>query len=396
MNISTEDRFLIHALQLPQDERWQQMLTRMCTPALNWPTVCQRADAVGLGPVLYRQLGAMQEDLNITDDGLEVLKSNYLRNLAKNTYFGIELKRILKAFQDDGIAVILLKGAALAETVYHDPGARVYRDLDILVKKADIECARQILQRLDYVIQVTTDAQEHYRRNHHHLAPMIHSEKAVVVELHWQVDCRIHVDIDAWWKRSVPATICGRQVRVLGWGDMVLHLCLHLFFSGVARSSLRDMYDIYRVLQHAGRSIDWTLFDAEVQRYDLREQIYAVLQTTKSIMDPLGDQVVWPENLSANPSLVAQMESIVFSKDHRYSFPGSLLTIKTEKRWSKKVCLLWNRFFPDTTRMALRYGIAKSSWKLYLFYLFRPLQLIWRYARCIRHFLPSKLLTYNR
>ena len=227
----------------------------------------QRADAIGLGPLLYRQLSGVKAQLKLPDDGMEFLKNIYLRNLAKNTYRGIELNRILKAFSDAGIAVILLKGAALAEGVYNDPGARVYGDLDILVKKADLERGRELLCRLNYTSSATASAQDYYRTHHHHLAPMIHQEKSVVVELHWNVNNRINVDIDAWWNRSVPADIAGCRVRVLGWADLVLHLCLHLFSGGETRNSLRGVYDIYRALQCAGASMDWALFDAEAHSY---------------------------------------------------------------------------------------------------------------------------------
>ncbi|WP_372683809.1 nucleotidyltransferase family protein, partial [Desulfosarcina sp.] len=183
MNISREDLFLVHALQHPHDDRWQQRAMQLRTPSLDWLSLFQRADAIGLGPMLYRQLSNVKEQLKLPDDGMEFLKNSYLRNLATNTYRGIELVRILNAFGDAGIAVILLKGAALAEGVYNDPGARVYGDLDILVKKADLERGHQLLRSLNYHANATASAQDSYRTHHHHLAPMIHQEKSVVVEL---------------------------------------------------------------------------------------------------------------------------------------------------------------------------------------------------------------------
>lgn len=336
MNISREDLFLIHALQHPHDDQWKQMAIQLCTPSLNWLRLVQRADTIGLGPLLYRQLSGVQAQLKLPDDGMEFLKNIYLLNLAKNTYRGIELNRILKAFSDTGIAVILLKGAALAEGVYNDPGARVYGDLDILVKKADLEGGRELLSCLNYTSSETASAQDYYRTHHHHLAPMVHQEKSVVVELHWNVSMRIDVDIDAWWNRSVPADIAGCQVRVLGWADLVLHLCLHLFSSGETRKSLRGVYDIYRALQCAGASMNWALFEEEAQGYGLGEEVYPVLKTTRNIFDPGGSRVVWPASLPADASMVAQMESIVFSMDNRNPYPGSLVAIQAEKGLRKK------------------------------------------------------------
>ena len=390
MNISREDLFFIHALEHPRDDEWRQMSIQLCTPTLNWSRLFQRADAMGLGPLLYRQLSGVKAQLKIPDDGMEFLKNIYLRNLAKNTYRGIELNRIIKAFNDAGIAVIILKGAALAEGVYNDPGARVYGDLDILLKKEDLERGRELLSRLNYTSNQTAGAQDHYRTHHHHLAPMIHQETSVVVELHWNVNNRINVDIDAWRNRSVLADIAGCRVRVLGWTDLILHLCLHLFSSGETRNSMRGIYDIYRALQCAGMSMDWTLFDAEAYRYGVREEVYPALQTTRNLFDPGGSRVVWPAFLPADASLVAQMESIVFSIDNRTPYPGSLVAIQAEKRLGKKILGLWKRFFPNPTQMAMHYGVAESSWRVYLYYLFRPLQLFWRYGKYTRQFIVPK------
>lgn len=390
MNITLEDLFLIHALQYPLDDQWEQKAVRLCTPPLNWSRLFQRADAIGLGPLLYRQLNGVKAQLELPDHGMEFLRNTYLRNLAKNIYRGIELNRMLKAFSDAGVAVILLKGAALAEGVYNDPGARVYGDLDLLLKKDDLERGRELLSSLNYTSSETAGAQDYYRTHHHHLAPMIHQEKSVVVELHWNVNNRINVDIRDWWNRSVPTDITGCRVRVLGWADLVLHLCLHLFSSGETRNSMRGVYDIYRALQCAGASMDWTLFDAEAHRYGVREEVYPALQMTRNLFDPGGIRAVWPAFLPADASLVAQMESIVFSIDNPTPFPGSLVAIQAEKQLGNKISRLWKLFFPNSTQMAMRYGVAESSWKVYLYYLFRPLQLFWRYGKYTRQFLVPK------
>ena len=68
MNISREDLFFIHALEHPRDDEWRQMAIQLCTPTLNWSRLFQRADAMGLGPLLYRQLSGVKAQLKIPDD----------------------------------------------------------------------------------------------------------------------------------------------------------------------------------------------------------------------------------------------------------------------------------------------------------------------------------------
>jgi hypothetical protein len=219
---------------------------------------------------------------------------------------------------------------------------------------------------------------------------MVHPEKSVVVELHWNVNPRIHVDIDTWWSRSMSTEIHGIPVRILGWTDMLLHLCLHLFSSGDTRKSLRGLVDVYRLLIQAGNTIDWANFDEQTRRYGIQQQVYAVLQTTKHIMDPKGRSAAWPVTMTTPLSMVTQMEAIVFSMEKDRVFPGSIIAIQTEGNWLKKIALLKRRFFPASAEMKAVYDIAGSSWKIYLYYFIRPIQLFWRYGRFTRHLLGTK------
>ncbi len=389
MDNHRENRTLVHALQLPQDDQWVMETRRLFASSSKWEAVFRRAETLGLGPLLYHQLHCYADDLNIPKETVALLKNAYLQNFAQNMFRGFELKRILRTFGDEGLSAILLKGAALAEAVYNDPGARAYKDLDILVHKRDLARARDLLQRLGYRTDSSIEVQENYRKNHHHLAPMIHDETSVVVELHWNINNRIHVDVDAWWSRSTAASISGLPTRILGWTDMALHLCLHLFSSGETKTTLRGLVDIHRLLVHAGESIDWTLFDNEAKRYGIQGESYAVLQTARNIFDPLGTRISWPV-LHTAPSLVALMEKTLFQKDQPNSIPGSLVSIGSEKRWRRKFALLQRRFFPNRAEMSYRYGISTSSWKVYVYYFFRPFQLLWRYGMFTRHLFLTK------
>ena len=385
-----ENLMLVHALRHPHDSLWMKEAKRLCASPLNWTEVFKCADSANIGPLLYRQLRAEKEALSIPEDGFDVLKNAYFINLAKNSYQGIELGRILQAFKNDSIDALLLKGASISEAAYHDPGARIFGDLDILVRKEDMDRAQELLGELGYQAEGTAESQEHYRGKHHHLAPMIHPEKSVVVELHWNINPRIHVDVDGWFHRSVIIQLFGIPVRILGLTDMVLHTCLHLFSSGETRTSLRGVVDIYRVVIAAGDRIDWELLDEEAKRYGIQEMVNAVLQATQNIMDPQAYHSIWPENMPANPSLVAKMEAIAFSMRQQVPFPGTLMAFQAEKRWLKKTAMIWHRFFPSTAEMKARYGLAHASWKIYFYYLLRPFQLFGRYGRFGRSLLGMK------
>ena len=62
-----------------------------------------------------------------------------------------ELRAVLEALARQGLPVLLLKGAALAYTLYPEPHLRNRCDADLLLPSRDeAECAGRVLQTLGY------------------------------------------------------------------------------------------------------------------------------------------------------------------------------------------------------------------------------------------------------
>ena len=78
-----------------------------------------------------------------------------VRTLARTVWLQAHLAAFLRACAEAELPVIVLKGAALAETVYPRLGLRDFRDLDILVRPADAPRARAVLECLGYAADET-------------------------------------------------------------------------------------------------------------------------------------------------------------------------------------------------------------------------------------------------
>ncbi len=178
------------------------------------------------------------------------------------------LSDLLRAAEREGLEVIVLKGAALAETVYPRPGLRPFGDLDILVRPSDAVRARILLESLGYVVDSAQwsalacrdDGQANFFKDaptdgNASLAP-------VVVELHTDLINNdllwggIRVDAGGVWRRARRARLAGSAARVLGPEDQLLHLCLHLAGHYLAApQSLRDIHQVCRT-----SAPEWPLF----------------------------------------------------------------------------------------------------------------------------------------
>ena len=83
-----------------------------------------------------------------------------------------ELQRVLEASAVAGLSPVLLKGAALAHTVYPDPALRPRRDTDVIVREQDEPVMRLTLERMGYARELEASgryvtAQFHYVREDH-------------------------------------------------------------------------------------------------------------------------------------------------------------------------------------------------------------------------------------
>ena len=65
---------------------------------------------------------------------MNALERAYLANSARMLFMQSAVDRVVNALSARDISSVLLKGAALIETVYPDPGQREMLDLDVLVR----------------------------------------------------------------------------------------------------------------------------------------------------------------------------------------------------------------------------------------------------------------------
>lgn len=185
-----------------------------------------------------------------------------IRALVQVAFFRRPLAELLHSCTEAALGVIVLKGAALAETVYSRPGLRLFGDIDVLIRSEDAVRAEALLRGLGYVAEPETWADLLQGRvceaNFFRPAP----QGMVVVELHTDLLNNaflrgpVHLDQAGLWARSCLVRLAGAEARVLGPEDQLLHLCLHLaghYFD--APNSVRDIVQVC-----AAGPIAWPVF----------------------------------------------------------------------------------------------------------------------------------------
>ena len=150
-----------------------------------------------------------------------------------------ELFRILPALEAGGYAPVVLKGPALAHTVYGGR-PRYFTDLDLLVAPADLAGAGEALERLGYRYDSTASAPPGtYLRHHFHFC--YRNSAQMMVELHWDLslpDDYVRLDAVNWRRRSRQVRVADAEMRIPHDDDQLLHAakqCLDTSFADLRR-----------------------------------------------------------------------------------------------------------------------------------------------------------------
>jgi hypothetical protein len=407
MNLSNENRLLLYCIRTEISEVKLDQIKKLIIPPFNWEKVLESAFWHGTAPLLYHNLKNLEESKLIPPDVMERLKTDYHRNIGKNLYFYGALSDILKAFRENGIKVIVLKGAALAQTVYGNIALRPMSDIDLLVKKEDLPRAEKIMLELGYLFE-EDKPREWYIENHFHLG-YFHPEKTILVEVHWHIGRPSHPSqiaitdtgiIERWWERAETVEISGMKTLVLSPDDLLFHLTLHFikhrFINGgfkgpfTSRGALIQLCDIFRVLKHHKGRFNWARLQREAEEHQIAGLISATLYLLGEMID-LGDifNDAFPvlKLPTFDKKLVELIRKRIFIIED--SIPSSFMQSLVEDKFEHQAKSLLRTLFPHRQVFSKRHSLPLSSKKLYFYYLIRPFVLLLKYRNLLWRSLTS-------
>jgi hypothetical protein len=190
----------------------------------------------------------------------------------------LELGRVLRAFDEAGIAVLALKGPALAVQTAGTGTARGYGDLDLFVDPATVESAQEVLiahgwePRTFGSAPPGTWAWRHLLRTFNEIA---FDGRASSVDLHWRLDptpAALPYFPHAWARRElVSLDGLPAGVPTLARQDAFVHSCWH-----AAKDEwrwLRSLVDVHRLARQPEVWARWTDRRAELGTRPVRNTL---------------------------------------------------------------------------------------------------------------------------
>ncbi len=167
-----------------------------------------------------------------------------------------ELRHVARLMQREHIPLIALKGVAYLAAELPPSDWRSLCDIDLLVPKANIGRAEEVLRDGGWGPSGEFDAydQSYYRDWMHEIPPLVHHSRQVEVDLHHNLAppvSRIRIDAEYLWEHSVAVDDASELgVRTLAPADMLLHNAVHLFMNDELRGGLRDLVDFRDLFEH--------------------------------------------------------------------------------------------------------------------------------------------------
>lgn len=162
-----------------------------------------------------------------------------------------EVAEINKVLNPISGPIILLKGAAYSYCKMSFLDGRLFSDIDILLKKEDIEEAEKLLNLNGWLAtHLSNYDQSYYRSWMHEIPPLKHGLRQTELDVHHAIlplSARVKVDSGLLFQKITPVTKETSLFR-LSDNDMLLHSMSHLFFDGEFKRGFRDLEDIRSLL----------------------------------------------------------------------------------------------------------------------------------------------------
>jgi hypothetical protein len=334
----------------------QQAQLREVAGALNdWGGLAAQAEAHGLVPLLLTHLQAA--GVAIPLDVKQQLLGYYMQHAHAARVREQALSDILACFRAAEIDMLVLKGAALAQLVYPQPLLRPMRDVDILVRAADVYRAYALLPQIGFA--PPPGAHHGLGPDHHHLTAIkrVADGFSVSVELHHA----LHLNepghprrYEAFAPTAQSFAFGATTAWTLGREETLWHIYRHAFCMPVAYEPTRLIWaaDLISLVEAWIDELDWER---------VRSQYAAALR----VLPLLHSLSPWSEVVLERLKLpVAQLPA--GAGDSYQGWPRFPLAAQRAKGVGR---ILRDSFFPSPWWLRMHYGQGRSSagyWRAWL------------------------------
>lgn len=360
---------------------------------LEWEHLIAKAQGEGLAPLLYWELSRPNKLTSIPESAQKSLRRLYSETWANNKIIIMELETLAHFFKQAGIALVVLKGACLALTIYPDIGLRPMGDLDVLVPGDKRSMAEEIARSFGYEDQEIEASPGLHNLLGHDVSLKKTGSPSISLEIHSSLvadrSFLYAVPVDWFWEQIEhfgPSRLIASDLDLLMLTPtaQVLYAAAHAMLQHGGRiARLRWFYDIDRLIRFHEKDMDWELVISKAFSFEWGSALEAAISKTIAYFNtPVPEHVL--TSLAGSSDRNKRLVNLkqIQPATHVLDEQQKLLSLDFHGR----IRLILALIAPSAAYMRWRYGMT-STWLLPVYYLWRWIGILKDSGQTLLHLL---------
>ena len=319
----------------------------------------QAADEEGVTALLWESLSSVEmgaEDAILRNEITPSVRGAATRELLVQ----IELRRILDRLAREHVRALVIKGTALAYTVYGSAWHRPRTDTDLLIDPNETDEAIRVLESCGYARSdavtagtLVTHQAAFERVDDHGLSH--------VIDLHWRlVNPQVLANVlpfEYLWQHAQPVAPLGPDARTPRAVDAVLVASIHRLAHHQGQDRLIWLYDLH-LLTTRFTDVDWSVLADAACRFGVAGLCLDGLRQARARTGtriPPRVEELWQATAPSERSHV-YVSGPVLKRDVLASDLAEL------PGWRARARLVKEHAFPPAAFMRTRYGVTSAIW----------------------------------
>lgn len=318
-------------------------------------------------PFLYSRIGLLSEELQPPKCIIDIMREYFLNSRVASMEMDKQLEKILLAFKQEQIRVLVMKGPAIAWSVYPDPVMRPYDDIDLLVLPKQFVKAREVMETLGYKCEAKifgTSKDVQFEEHFHYQGSSI---KKLLVEIHWDLHrfygAKQDIVLDDLFHNAIIVNTPAFSFETFNPVDALLYMVSHAGLSHTEDIRLTWICDITRIVSRLKAPEDWRLLQLRSVGWGIRlllEKFMKMAQVWNNLKIPneFADFSLWPkpsqDELALWPHITQKNKNVISMLKLR--IPGNL-------DFSEKMRLLFRLIFPMPEHVCVDFP-CRYKWQI--------------------------------
>jgi|GEM_PF-3113641 hypothetical protein len=273
----------------------------------------------GLVLLFYDKLKNLPPKFHLSATAMTQLKNIFIAGSVNQFKLAQQIKKIAKAFNKINTSCIVLKGPALAHSLYPHPALRQSGDLDLLVLPPNMPAARKILEDLGYQcpFQIWGRGGDFY-----HSEKYTHPNKNYykMIDLHFTLHsfAGLHPtakSLEDMVNKAITIKVEDWEFSTLNHIDALIFTTFHLLYGHLGPISLLWLYDIYLL----ANSLPASAWPTVIKRGQELNGVWAMkicLELAETWFKLKLPDIIWPQPTKQDLSVI---KNALFRQENLWS-----------------------------------------------------------------------------